>query len=210
MLELIAHYIIQFIESTQYVGIFILMALESALIPIPSEVTMPFSGFLASAGRLNFWAVVIVGTIANLAGSLLAYWIGYILEETVLLNLIKKYGKFVLIDEHEYHRAKRWFQKYGDKITFISRLLPGIRTVISLPAGMFEMDLKKFIVYTTVGCFIWSVFLTYIGFVLGANWQSVEKYYRPFEGVIIIVLLATFLLYIDHKLKLSKRLFYKK
>ena len=118
MIEVLGHYIIQLISSTGYVGIFILMALESALIPIPSEITMPFAGFLASKGQLSFTLIVIVGTLANVAGSLAAYYIGYVLEETVLLGIIKKYGKFVLLSEHEYNRARKWFEKYGDKIIF--------------------------------------------------------------------------------------------
>src|SRR3972149_3085847 len=129
MLEFLGHYIIGFIESTKYLGIFVLMTLESALIPIPSEITMPFSGFLASQGKLSFWPIVFVGTLANLAGSYIAYYIGYFLEETILLNLIRKYGKLILLSEHDYERAHKWFIKYGDKIIFISRLLPGIRTV---------------------------------------------------------------------------------
>lgn len=210
MLELLGHYIIQLIQATGYFGIFVLMALESALIPIPSEVTMPFSGYLTTTGELNFWIVVIVGTVANLVGSLLAYWLGYVLEETVLLTIIRKYGKFVLIDEKEYHRANKWFDKYGDKIVFISRLLPGIRTIISLPAGMFEMNLKKFIVYTTIGCFIWSVFLTYIGVVMGANWNSLEPVYRKFEYVIVAFLIIGALWYVNHKLHLLNKLLGKK
>ncbi len=206
MLEFIAHYIIQFIETTGYVGIFVLMTLESALIPIPSEITMPFSGFLASKGILSVWPIIIVGTLANLAGSLLAYWIGYILEETILIGLIKKYGKFVLVTEHDYQRANKWFAKYGDKIIFISRLLPGIRTVISLPAGMFEMDIKKFIIYTTIGCFIWSILLTYIGYYLGENWMSLEGVYRKFEVLIVIGLVAGGLLYLEKHLHLTKNL----
>src|SRR4030042_2080533 len=105
MLEFLASYIISFIETTTYFGIFILMALESALIPIPSEITMPFSGFLASTGKLNFWWVVIVGTLANLAGSLAAYYLGFLLEETVLLKAIRKWGKLALITEKDYHHA---------------------------------------------------------------------------------------------------------
>lgn len=204
MLEFLSHYIIQFIETTGYVGIFILMTLESALVPIPSEITMPFSGFLASKGILSVWPIIIVGTIANLIGSLIAYYIGYLLEETVLLSLIKKYGKFILVTEHEYERADKWFKKYGDKIIFISRLLPGIRTVISLPAGMFEMDIKKFIVYTTIGCFIWSILLTYIGFYLGENWMSLEGVYRKFEIVIFVVIILLAILYLEKHLKISK------
>lgn len=209
MLELIGGFIIQLIHTTGYFGIFVLMALESALIPIPSEITMPFAGFLASTGVLNVWAIILVGTLANLAGSLLGYWIGYMLEETVLLGLIKKYGKFILIDEHDYQRANKWFDKYGDKIVFISRLLPGVRTIISLPAGMFEMNLKKFIIYTTVGCLIWSALLTYVGVILGANWAALDPYYRKFEIVIVAGLILGVLWYIDHKLKLTKKFFKK-
>src|SRR3989344_1841433 len=209
MLEFLAHYIIQLIETTGYFGIFILMALESALIPIPSEITMPFSGFLVSEGKLSFVLVVLTGTFANLVGSLAAYYLGYILEETVLLNLIRRYGKFILLSEHEFHRAEMWFRKYGDKIIFISRLLPGIRTVISLPSGMFEMDIKKFVIYTTIGCFIWSTLLTYTGFYLAENWQSLEGVYRKFEIVIVVVLVVAVAWYIEKHLKISK-LFRKK
>ena len=210
MLEFLSHYIIQLIQSTGYTGIFVLMALESALIPIPSEITMPFSGFLVSEGKLSFVMVVITGTLANLAGSLAAYYLGYILEETVLLKLIQKYGKFILLSEHEYHRAEKWFRKYGDKIIFISRLLPGIRTVISLPAGIVEMDIKKFVIYTTFGCLIWSIFLTYIGFVLGENWNALEPIYRKFEFIIAGVIIIAVLAYIEKHLNLRKRLLKRK
>lgn len=204
MLELLAHYIILLIEKTTYFGIFILMAFESALLPIPSEVTMPFSGFLASQGKLSFWLIVLVGTVANLTGSLIAYYIGYLLEETILIRIIKKYGKFVLITLDDYHKANKWFLKYGEKIIFISRLLPAVRTIISLPAGVFKMNIRKFIVYTTVGCFIWSVFLTYIGIVLGENWNSLEPYYRKSEIIIAALIIFAALFYINRKLKIIK------
>lgn len=204
MLELLGHYIIQLIQNTSYVGIFILMTLESALLPIPSEITMPFSGFLAQQGKLNFWLIVVVGTVANLVGSLIAYSIGYLLEETVLTGLIRKYGKFILVTIEDYNHAYQWFSKYGDKIIFISRLLPAVRTVISLPAGVFRMDLKKFIVYTTVGCFIWSTFLTYVGVALGKNWASIEIYFSKFQILIAVGLVALVLFYVNHKLKILK------
>lgn len=207
MVEQLANIIIQLIQTTGYVGIFILMFLESALIPIPSEVTMPFSGFLASKGELSFVIIVLAGSLANLAGSLLAYYIGYLLEETVLLNLIRKYGKFILLSEHEYHRAEVWFQKYGDKIIFVSRLLPGIRTVISLPAGMFEMDIKKFAIYTTLGCLIWSTLLTYIGFVMGENWNALEPIYRKFEFLVVGIIILAVVIYIEKHLNLRRKLF---
>lgn len=201
MLEIISHFIISFIQTTSYFGIFVLMGLESVLIPIPSEITMPFSGFLASQGALNFWLVVVTGTVANLVGSLIAYYIGYYLEETVLLKLIRKYGKFILISEKEYRHAEHWFQKYGDKIIFVSRLLPAVRTVISLPAGVFRMDMKKFIIYTVVGCFLWSVFLTYLGFVMGENWQALDPYYRKFEYVILALIVFGGIFYVVRKIR---------
>ena len=177
------------------------MGLESALIPIPSEVTMAFSGYLASTGVLNIWLVIIVGTVANLVGSLVAYYIGFLLEETVLLRLIKKYGKFILISEKEYRHAENWFQKYGDKIIFFSRLLPGVRTVISLPAGAFEMNIKKFIIYTVIGCFLWSALLAYFGYVLGANWQSLDPYYQKFQYVIVAAIILGGLYFIIRKIR---------
>lgn len=203
-MQLLGHLVIQLIEKSNYFGIFALMTLESVLIPIPSEVTMPFSGFLVAQGKLMFWWVVIVGTVANLFGSLIAYYIGFFLQETVLLSLIKKYGKFVLVSTDDYNHAKNWFSKYGDKVIFISRLLPAVRTIISLPAGAFKMDLKKFIVYTVTGCFIWSAVLTYIGVILGANWNSLEVYFRKFQIVIIVLLLIAVVYYIRKKLKKSR------
>lgn len=205
MLEIFGHFIINLIQSTSYAGIFVLMALESALIPIPSEVTMPFSGFLVSQGKLSLPLVILVGTVANLFGSYIAYYIGYFIEETVLLKFIKKYGKFILISEHEYQKGNKWFAKYGDKIIFISRLLPGIRTVISLPAGVFKMDIKKFTIYTVAGCLVWSAILTYVGFVLGENWRLLEGYFRKFEVIIGILVIIGVLWYLNKHLKISSR-----
>jgi len=180
------------------------MTLESALLPIPSEITMPFAGFLASQGLLNFWAVVTIGAIANLFGSLIAYGIGFYLEENVILNIIRKFGKFVLVTEHDYTRAVSWFKKYGNSIAFFSRLLPAVRTFISLPAGLSEMNILKFSIYTFLGSFIWSTILTYVGFTLGKNWHSLEPYYRKFEFGIAVLLIFGVLFYINHKLKIVK------
>lgn len=205
MLATLAHLIIQFIQTTGYFGIFILMTLESALIPIPSEVTMPFSGFLASQGTLSLLYIILVGTFANLVGSLVAFSIGYFLEETVLLGLINKFGKFILLSESDFKTAEKWFEKFGGKIVLISRLLPGIRTVISLPAGVFRMDLKKFILYTFLGSLAWSAVLTYIGFVLGENWNRLEPIYQKFEIFILIIVIAGILIYLEKHLHLRKK-----
>lgn len=201
MIELIGSWIIHFISTLGYFGVFILMTLESACIPIPSEVTMPFSGSLIASGQFNFWILVIVGTIGNLVGSLLAYWLGAWGQEAVVRKVIVKYGKYLLISEHEYDRSERWFRNHGELMVFGSRVLPVIRTFISLPAGVAKMNLPRFIIYTTVGSFIWSYILTKIGVTLGDNWKSLEGYFRKFDVVIVVACVLVVIWYVWHKLK---------
>src|SRR3989344_5322973 len=204
MLEQISSSIIHLIQSAGYLGIFILMTLESALIPIPSEITMPFAGFLVSQGKLNFWLVVLVGAFGNLIGSLIAYGIGFYLEEHVIVKWVKKYGKFLLITEHEYERSLRWLRKYGEGVAFFSRVLPAVRTFISLPAGLSEMNIWKFSFYTFIGSLIWSTLLTYVGVRFGSQWHILEPYFRQFQMVLGGVFLIFILWYINHKLKIVK------
>lgn len=180
------------------------MTLESALVPIPSEITMPFSGYLVSRGELNLIAVILVGAFANLVGSIIAYYIGFFLEETVIVSWIKKYGKFLLITVDDYEKSRHWFQKYGTSIVFFSRLLPGIRTFISLPAGLAGMNIWKFSFYTFVGSLIWSALLTYVGVYFGENWHSLEPIYRKFEFLIAGIFILGGLWFINHKLRIVK------
>src|SRR4051812_6728664 len=123
IIGILTNCIISLIGQTGYIGIFILMALESACIPIPSEVTMPFAGYLASTGRFNIFAVIIVGTVANLAGSLLAYWVGKYGGDALIRVLIQKYGKFFLVTMDEFEKSEKWFRKYGQNVVFFSRIL---------------------------------------------------------------------------------------
>ncbi len=201
MVELFGSWIIHFISTLGYAGIFVLMTLESALIPIPSEITMPFSGSLVALGQFNFWLVVLTGTLGNLVGSLLAYWLGWWGEEAVVRHVIVKYGKYVLISEHEYDHSERWFRNHGELVVFLSRVLPVLRTFISLPAGVAKMKLPKFIAYTVVGCFIWSIVLTQIGVVLGNNWKSLQVYFHKFDIVIVIAGVLVVGWYVWRKLK---------
>ena len=205
MLEALTHPIIHFIQSVGYVGIFVLMTLESALIPIPSEITMPFAGFLVSQGKLSFPLVVMAGAIGNVVGSLIGYYIGYVLEEYVLLSLIKKYGKFLLLTERDYTQSAKWFKKYGNSIAFLSRLLPGIRTFISLPAGMFTMNIKTFVLYTFLGSLLWSGILTYIGYYLGTRWNTLGPLFSKFHIVILLFVVGLAAYYLYHKLHTSKK-----
>ena len=193
------------ISSYGEFSVFILMTLESALIPIPSEVTMPFAGFLVGRGSFNFWVIVTIGSFGNLAGSLMAYYLGYYKGDTWVRIVIKKWGKWLLIKEKEYDRAKSWFVKYGQIVSFTSRLLPVVRTFISLPAGIAKMNVFLFSTLTFAGSFIWSAFLTYLGLKLGQNWMSIEPYFRQFQILIIGIFFLLVFLYIRHHFKEEKK-----
>lgn len=205
MLASLSTAIIHLIQSSGYVGVFILMTLESALLPIPSEVTMPFAGYLAQTGALSLPLVVIIGATGNLVGSLIAYAIGYFLEEKVILNLVTKYGKFILLSEHEYLKAVEWYKKYGSGITFFSRLLPAVRTFISLPAGLSEMNIWKFSLFTFLGSLLWSFVLAYIGYYLGSHWDSIGPIYNKFQLVIVVAVVLLVIYYIYRKVQSSKK-----
>lgn len=161
---------------------------------------MPFAGYLASTGTFHIAIVILVGALANLFGSILAYYLGYWGEDHLIRHLVQKYGKYMLISIHEYERSEKWFLKYGERIVFFSRVLPIVRTFISLPAGVAKMNFKKFCILTFFGSLIWSAFLTVIGYFLGKNWHSLEQYYRKFEYLIIGLCFLLALYYIYHKL----------
>lgn len=196
ILETIGHWIVSLISSTGYVGIFIAMAIESCLIPLPSEVTMPFAGALAFQGELNLVAVSLVGAIGNLVGSWGAYYIGVKFPEKVIIRFIDKWGKFLLLSKHEYEKTKIWLNKHGNFVSFFSRLLPGIRTVISLPAGVARINFFQFSVYTFLGSLIWSFLLSFIGFKLGENWEVIKTYLHKFDLLIILLIIAAVIFYI--------------
>jgi len=200
MVEFIGYWIIKLISTLGYPGVFILMVLESAGIPVPSFVTMPFAGSLISQGRFDFLFLTIVGTLGNLGGSLAAYSLGWWGQEAVVRKIIKRWGKYILISESKFNKSEEWFRKHGEPIVFIARLIPVIRAFISLPAGIAKMNLKRFIVYTTAGSFLWSLFLTYIGMVLGKNWKTIEVYFHKFDLVIIIISIFLIILFIKHKI----------
>lgn len=194
-----------FISSYGYFAVFLFMTLESCLIPIPSEVTMVFGGFLSGLGILNIWAVILIGAVGNVIGSLMAYWLGKKMGEEWIRMAIKKWGKWLLIHIDDFDKALAWFKKYGQGITFGSRLLPIVRTFISLPAGIAGMDVKKFAVFTFVGSFIWSGVLAFAGLKLGQNWQAVEPVFRKFQYVIIGAFAALVVWYIVRHIKKHKK-----
>lgn len=191
--------ITSFISATGYAGIFGLMLLESALIPIPSEIIMPFSGFLVAGNRLDLLGVILAGTFGNLAGSILTYFLGLKVGRVLVL----KYGRYILFKKHHLELTERWFEKYGDKMSFAGRLLPAIRTYVSLPAGLGVTNFKKFIVYTFAGSLIWNSILTYIGMQLGSNWKNIDKYSIYLDVVAAIVIAAFIVWFVAKSRKVS-------
>lgn len=172
IIELIIQFVTGTISQIGYAGIFTLMILESACIPIPSEIIMPFSGFLVSLGKFSLLWVTLAGALGNLVGAVITYAIGYYGGRPFVL----KYGKYFFIKEKEVHHAEKFFERWGDFAVFIARNLPVIRTFISLPAGVAEMPFPKFALYSFIGSIPWCFALTYLGFMLGSNWMVIKEY----------------------------------
>jgi membrane protein DedA with SNARE-associated domain len=164
------HDVTSTIQAWSYVGVFVLMLLESSSLPIPSEAILPFAGYLVMQGIFDFWITVAVATVAGIAGSLIDYYIGY--KGVDILYRHRILGR-VLLSKSQLEVVGRWFTRYGAIVVIFSRLVPGFRTIVSFPAGAVKMPLGKFIAYTTVGCTIWNSLLIYVGVFLGAQWKQV-------------------------------------
>jgi membrane protein DedA with SNARE-associated domain len=181
MHELIT-WLVDTIGAMGYPGIFILMAMESSVIPIPSEVVMPPAGYLAQQGAMNLWVAVICGTVGSLVGAYANYFAAHYLGRPLLL----KYGKYVWITEEKFAKVETFFQRHGEISTFIGRLLPVVRHLISLPAGLAGMNHLKFSLYTLLGAGIWVTILTWIGYFIGQNQELIMKYsHQALIGVVI-------------------------
>lgn len=197
LIDILAQFVIRTIGFFGYGGVFGLMLLESCGIPIPSEVIMPFSGFLVAQGKFAFWGVVFLGALGNLIGSLIAYWIGAWGGRP----LIEKYGKYILISHHDLDLADRWFTKHGQLTVFLGRLLPVIRTYISFPAGIAQMEIKRFSLYTFLGALPWSLLFAWLGVKMGNNWELIREKLHNFDLAIALLIVLTIGLYIYRHLK---------
>jgi membrane protein DedA with SNARE-associated domain len=192
VLALFGQLVTEEIAKYGYAAIFLLMVLESACVPIPSEVTMLFAGalvsapFLAPEHQLDLVAVALVGAGANLVGSWLAYWAGYAGGRP----LVDRWGRYLLLRPHEIDRAHAWFDRYGQEAVFFGRLLPVVRTFISLPAGVARMNVWKFSLYTLLGCLPWTFGLAFLGYKLGERWDEVERFLRPVSWLVAALVVA--------------------
>ncbi len=182
----ISAFIIAAISTLGYGGVVLMMAIESACIPLPSEVIMPFSGYLVATGRFDLQLVAISGALGCLLGSYLAYYVG----ANGGRRFIERYGRYLLIAPHELETADRFFERWGSIAVLSSRLLPVIRTFIAFPAGVSRMRLLPFTIYTLIGSYFWCLILAYAGMKLGQHWDHLAPYFHRFDAVIGIVLVV--------------------
>jgi len=201
LIDLLAKIVVSTIGFLGYGGIFFLMLLESCGVPMPSEVIMPFSGFLAVSGQLHLSLIILFGTLGDVAGASLAYWIGYKGGRP----LVEKYGKAVLLSSHDLDLADRWFKKYGQLTVFFGRILPVVRTYISFPAGIAKMNFKKFITFTFLGALPWCALLAWLGVKMGDNWELIRTKMHSFDTAMAIVIIILIILYIWRHLKLKAK-----
>ena len=186
MIEWLSNLVIGMIKASGYGGVFFTMAIERACIPFPSEVIMPFAGFVVSEGKMTLWAITMAGALGNLFGSIVAYLVGAYGGRPFL----ERYGKYLLISHKKLEIADRWFNKYGSKAVFFSRMMPIIRTFISLPAGIARMNFIKFCIYTFVGALPWCLLLGYLGVLLGPQWEKMRPYFHILDIVVAVCIVG--------------------
>ncbi|HEX5465618.1 MAG TPA: DedA family protein [Candidatus Limnocylindrales bacterium] len=214
MLAVIDQVVIPFLDqlygSVGYLGVLVAMTIESAMIPLPSELVLPYAGFLVSdptkleplsGGPWGFWGVVVAATIGTTVGSLIAYGLGAWGGRP----LLERYGRYLLIRPHELDLAERFFDRYGGPTAFLSRLLPVVRTFISFPAGVARMPLRRFVVYTTAGGLLWNIVLVWAGVQLGERWVDIRRALEPFDTLIAVAVVAAVALFIWWRLGMPGR-----
>jgi len=193
-LDQIRIFIEQIIQTLGYTGIAAVMFTETIIPPIPSEVVMPFAGFLVAAGKRSFLGVVLAGDIGAISGAMLIYYLGYLWGEERVRNLFIKYGKYVLVNVDELDNAMELFERYGKAMVFFGRMIPGIRSVISLPAGIKRMGWGSFLFYTIAGTTLWNILLAGAGYFLGSRWQEILVLLNQYENF-VYALIALFVVF---------------
>ena len=199
--EFLATYITAFISQTGYITVFLWMVMESMIFPVPSEAIMPFAGFLIATGEFNLWAVVLVSTLWTIVGALASYAIGYYWWKP----FIRKFGKYFLLDQEELDWTEHFFSKKWGITIFISRFIPVVRHLISLPAGMGKMRLLPFIVYTIIGGGLWNTFLALVGKYLKENWELVMQYSKIVDIVVLWLLILLLVFFVFRQIRKYRR-----
>lgn len=202
------NWVIEIMDQFGYIGVFLLIMLENLFPPIPSEVILTFGGFMTTTTNMTVLGVIVFSTLGSVLGALLLYGIGMLLEEKKLTAIIDKYGRFLRLTNEDIHKAYAWFDKYGPWAVFLCRLVPLIRSLISIPAGSVRMNIVTFLLLTTVGSLIWNSVLINVGAAVGASWETIVDYMDIYSNIVyaVLALLAILfiLLYIRKKFWKSK------
>jgi membrane protein DedA with SNARE-associated domain len=198
-------WVLSIMEKLGYLGIAFLMFLDNVFPPIPSEIIMPSAGYTAAKGELTLIGVIIAGSIGSLLAAAFLYWIGRKIPQQQLFSLVERYGKYLHISVTDLEKSLTWFEKYGHRIVFFGRMIPAVRSLISIPAGMSNMPFHKFMAYSATGTIIWTTFLAYIGYHFGENPALMSAITQRIGYIILSVTIIYTLLYLVKKFYLSKK-----
>ena len=201
----LAGWVTDVIERLGYLGVAVLVALENVFPPIPSEVILPLSGFLAGQGRFWLPAVILAATVGSVVGALILYAVGHVFGEARIRRLVRRYGKWLGVDELDLDRANAWFNRYGPAVVFFGRLVPIVRSIVSIPAGVGRMPLGPFLLYTTLGSGLWNIALIGAGWLLGDNWEAAGPYVEVFQYLVIAAAAAAVLWFLYRRLVANRR-----
>lgn len=195
-MDAMSQWVLDIMQQLGYAGVVLLMFLENVFPPIPSEIIMPAAGFAAARGELSLTGVIIAGGVGSVLGAVVLYYVGRLLNEDRLIALIDRYGKWLLLSSDDIRQADDWFDRHGPKIVFFGRLLPGVRSLLSIPAGMANMPMGQFLLYTSLGTTLWSGLLAVAGYQLGANYEQIEGWIGPISQIILAICILLAVIFI--------------
>ena len=195
-MDAMSQWVLDIMQQLGYAGVVLLMFLENVFPPIPSEIIMPAAGFAAARGELSLTGVIIAGGVGSVLGAVVLYYVGRLLNEDRLIALTDRYGKWLLISSDDIRQADDWFDRHGPKIVFFGRLLPGVRSLLSIPAGMANMPMGQFLLYTSLGTTLWSGLLAVAGYQLGANYEQIEGWIGPISQIILAICILLAVIFI--------------
>lgn len=205
ILNQISEWVTEIINTLGYPGIAIVMFLEVIFPPIPSELIMPFAGFLAADGKMSLPLVILAGNIGSITSAVFLYYVGVWADEPIIRRFVQKYGRLMMVSEKDLDRTLNIFEKRGELVIFFGRLIPLVRTFVSLPAGMNRMPMRKFLLYTTIGSTVWNTFLAVGGYILGENWEDlmhlIERYSKVTYAIIGVALIVLFVMRVRNYLQ---------
>lgn len=191
----LASFAVALVSNLGYPGIVLVMALENIFPPIPSEAVMPLAGFLTTTGRFNLYLAIVAGVLGSLLGGLVLYYLGFWIGGKNIRSFLERYGKYLMVSTGDLNAAEQWFNRYGERAVLFARVVPVVRSIVSIPAGFIKMPLASFILYSTIGITAWTIFLTMLGVFLGKNWERLGPWLKNIDFLVTGALLAAVSLY---------------